>query len=66
VWTAVCSYLLVAIARQRLKLGLNLYTILQILSVSVFEKTPINRALSLANVTTETEGDHNQLSLLDF
>jgi hypothetical protein len=66
VWTAVCSYLLVAIARQRLKLGLNLYTMLQILSVSLFEKTPINRAFSLTDATNETGGDHNQLSLLDF
>jgi transposase len=66
VWTAVCSYLLVAIARQRLKLGLNLYTMLQILSVSLFEKTPINRAFSLSDATNETGGDHNQLSLLDF
>jgi hypothetical protein len=66
VWTAVCSYLLVAIARQRLKLGLNLYTMLQILSVSLFEKTPINRAFLLTDAINETGGDHNQLSLLDF
>jgi transposase len=66
VWTAVCSYLLVAIARQRLKLGLNLNTMLQILSVSLFEKTPINRAFSLTDAINETGRDHNQLSLLDF
>jgi transposase len=66
VWTAVCSYLLVAIARQRLKLGLNLYTILQILSVSLFEKTPINRAFSMTDLNTGEAVDHNQLSLLDF
>jgi hypothetical protein len=46
VWIAVCSYLLVAIVRKRLNLNMNLYTILQILSVSLFEKTPINQALS--------------------
>jgi transposase len=66
VWTAVCSYLLVAIARQRLKLGLNLNTMLQILSVSLFEKTPINRAFSLTDAINATRRDHNQLSLLDF
>jgi hypothetical protein len=66
VWTAVCSYLLVAIARQRLKLGLNLYTMLQVLSVSLFEKTPINLAFSPTDAINETGGDHNQLSLLDF
>jgi hypothetical protein len=66
VWTAVCSYLLVAIARQRLHLDLNLYTILQILSVSLFEKTPINQAFSKTDLTIREGVDHNQLSLLDF
>ena len=47
IWTAVCSYLLVAIVRKRLELPLNLYPMLQILSVSLFEKTPIKRAFSL-------------------
>ena len=66
VWTAVCSYLLVAIARQRLQVPLNLYTMLQILSVSLFEKTPINRAFSMPNLNIGERVDHNQLSLLDF
>jgi len=66
VWTAVCSYLLVAIARQRLQLDLNLYTILQILSVSLFERTPINQAFSMMDRTIREGVDHNQLSLLDF
>ena len=66
VWTAVCSYLLVAIARQRLALDLNLYTILQILSVSLFEKMPINRAFSLTTVQDQERVDHNQLNLLDL
>ena len=66
VWTAVCSYLLVAIARQRLRIALNHYTMLQILSVSLFEKMPIDRALSLTDAINGTDGDHNQLSLLDF
>ena len=66
VWTAVCSYLLVAIARQRLHLDLNLYTILQILSVSLFEKTAINQAFSMTDLANREGVDHNQLSLLDF
>lgn len=41
VWTAISVYVLVAILKKRLKLGHSLYTILQILSVNVFEKTPI-------------------------
>jgi hypothetical protein len=66
VWTAVCSYLLVAIARHRLKLDPNLYTILQILSVSLFEKLPINQAFSSMGLRTNEVATHNQLSLLDL
>ncbi len=66
VWIAVCSYVLVAIVRQRLKLALNLYTILQILSVSLFEKMPMNSAFSQALVSAEENDDRNQLCLFDF
>jgi IS4 transposase len=66
VWIAVCSYLLVAIVRKRLRLQLNLYTMLQILSVSLFDKTPINQAFSL-NRSLSLEGEQpKQLQLLDF
>ena len=47
IWVAICTYVLVAIARKRLGLSSSLYTILQILSVTLFEKTPILQALSL-------------------
>jgi hypothetical protein len=47
VWIAICIYVLVAIIRKELKVELSLHEILQILSVSLFEKTPINEALSL-------------------
>ncbi len=53
VWIAVCSYLLVAIVRKRLNLPLNLYTMLQILSISLFEKTPINQAFSLNDLLSQ-------------
>ena len=66
IWIAVCSYLLVAIVRKRLNLPLNLYTMLQILSVSLFEKTPINQALSLNHPLPEGGENSNQLRLLDF
>lgn len=66
IWIAVCTYLLVAIARKRLQISANLYTMLQIFSVSLFEKTPIKHAFSLTQPPDET-GDHpNQLKLLDF
>ena len=66
VWIAVCSYLLVAIARKRLDLPVNLYTMLQILSVSLFEKTPIKQAFSLNSPLPEGGDNPNQLRLLDF
>ena len=46
IWIAICTYVLVAIVRKRLGLSSSLYTILQILSVMLFEKTPILRTLS--------------------
>ncbi len=66
VWIAVCSYLLVAIVRKRLNLPLNLYTILQILSISLFEKTPINQAFSLDDLLSNPTSFPKQLQLLDF
>ena len=66
IWIAVCSYLLVAIVRKRLNLPLNLYTMLQILSVSLFEKTPINQAFLHDNPLPEGGENCNQLQLLDF
>ena len=47
VWIAICVYALVAIIRKELNVEHSLHEILQILSVSLFEKTPINEALSL-------------------
>jgi transposase len=66
IWIAVCSYLLVAIVRKQQNLEVKLSTMLQILSVSPFEKMPIQQAFSLdARRPMETDS-HNQLRLLDF
>ena len=51
VWIAICTYVLVAIIKKERKVDLSLHEILQILSVSLFEKTPINEALALENPT---------------
>jgi len=56
VWVAVSIYVLVAILKKRLALDLSLYTILQILSTSLFEKTPILQGLFVVNHHT-TEAD---------
>jgi hypothetical protein len=66
VWIGVCSYLLVAIVRKRLKLHASLYTMLQILSVSLFEKTPMNEAFTVSGLSYDDSGPPNQLRLLDF
>jgi len=65
IWIAICVYLLVAITKKRLKIDQSLYTILQILSVSVFEKTPLLQAFQRAECSSEDSGFYNQLSLWD-
>ncbi len=66
VWTAVCAYVLVAIVKKKLGLDLSLYTILQILSVSLFDKTPILQAFSSPSHQIEDTIDHNQLKLFEI
>ncbi|MEK7877071.1 MAG: IS4 family transposase, partial [Pseudomonadota bacterium] len=62
-WTAIAVYVLVALIRKRVNTDKTLYEILQILSVSLLEKTPISKALTdFEDTTLETE-DQNQLSL---
>lgn len=63
IWIAVCTYLLVAIVRKRLSPEANLYTFLQVLSVTILEKTPIMQAFSDAGCRNEGGGDHKQLLL---
>ena len=65
-WIAICTYLLVAILKKKLDLPHSLYTILQFLSVSIFEKTPISQAFSGDLDTNVTGQDHNQLTLFDL
>jgi len=66
VWIAVGVYVLVAIVRKELKLERSMGEILQILSISLFEKTPIPEALSLPKPGFGETTSHNQLPLFDF
>ena len=66
IWIAVSVYVLVAIARKRLGLEASLYQILQILSVTLFEKTPILQALQPSASHENLLDDPNQLILFDF
>ena len=62
-WNAVAVYALVAIVKKRLHLSADLYTILQILSLTLFEKIPLNQLLANAEHTTENQPSTNQLNL---
>jgi hypothetical protein len=66
IWIAVSIYVLVAIVRKRLALELSLYQILQILSVTLFEKVPILQALEVSGSQDNSVADRNQLILFDF
>jgi len=65
IWTAVSVYLLVAIVKKRLGIDLPLYTILQILSVSIFEKTPLVKLFSQTDYKNLEPPCPNQLLLFD-
>jgi IS4 transposase len=65
IWIAISVYVLVAIVKKRLNLNLSLYTILQILSVSLFEKTPILQALSPTDYNDNEDDFRRQLILFD-
>jgi hypothetical protein len=66
IWIAVSVYVLVAIIRKRLQLDASLYQILQILSVSLFEKTPILCALQAIGGDANFPENVNQLILFHF
>jgi transposase len=67
IWIAVSVYVLVAIVKKRLGLDdVSLYTILQILSVTLFEKKPIYQVLTASDYYSSTGGDAIQLNLFDY
>ena len=66
IWIAISVYLLVAIMKKRLKLEQELYTILQILSIGVFEKVPVNQLFENRNYKNDNKSDYNQLKMFDL
>ena len=66
IWIAVSIYVLVAIVRKRLGLEIGLYQILQVLSVTLFEKTPILQALQPPDSQQDLLSSANQLILFDL
>ncbi len=65
-WIAICTYLMVAIAKKELNIKRNLYEILQILSVSIFDKTPLNRLLQECPLLIPVPSLPKQLNLPDL
>ena len=63
IWIAVSVYVLVAIVKKRLNLDASLYTLLQILSVTLFEKMPLQQALAAGEPIMENPMPNNQLNL---
>jgi hypothetical protein len=63
IWIAVSVYVLVAIIRKRLKLDASLYTLMQVFSVTVFEKTSIGSVILQTADSSEHVSDDNQLNL---
>jgi hypothetical protein len=66
IWTAIAVYVLIAIVKKRLALNETLYQILQVFSVTLFEKTPILRAFDDQDSQEKSTPFSNQLNLLDF
>jgi hypothetical protein len=65
VWIAVSVYVLIAIIKKRLGIKANLYTILQVLSITVFEKTPLVQAVTGSDYKKEKPSSAIQLKLFD-
>jgi IS4 transposase len=65
IWIAISVYVLVAIIKKQLKLEQSLYTILQIVSVTLFEKIPLLQAFTDMEIIEENADVNNQLNLFD-
>jgi hypothetical protein len=66
IWIAVSVYVLVAIVKKRLNLDASLYTLLQIFSLTLFEKMPIQQAFAGSDYISEQHNTSNQLNLFAF
>ncbi len=63
IWCAVSTYVLIAIVKKELQIDASLYTLLQILSVSVFEKTELSSAFQAGEIAADLPESANQLNL---
>jgi len=65
IWIAICVYVLVAIIKKQLKLDVSLHTLLQILSLTLFEKLPLQQAVADIDPTTNDSVLRNRLNLFE-
>jgi len=65
IWTAISMYVLVAIVKKRLNLDASLYTLLQVFSITLFEKIPLNNDFLIKSQGTENDMFANQLNLFN-
>ncbi len=66
IWIAISVYVLVAIIKKELQLDVSLHTLLQILSLTLFEKLPLQQALAGVEQIANDPNSPNQLKLFDF
>ena len=66
IWIAICTYLMVAIAKKELKIERHLYEILQIISVSIFDKTQLKQLINDSPLQNSEELLFKQLILFDL
>jgi len=66
IWCAITTYVLIAIVKKELQIDASLYTLPQILSVSLFEKTQLQQAFAGIDNISEQTNLNNQLNLFDF
>ena len=66
VWIAISVYVLIAIAKKKFMLEQSLYEILQILSISIFERMPINQLFQQTQLQYFKDQKDNQLNMFDL
>lgn len=66
IWIAIAVYTIVAIVKKKMNLPLSLYEILQILSINIFDKTPVHTLFQDPYLQVFKDHDRNQLTLFDF
>lgn len=65
IWIAVCAYVLIAIVKKRLAVDVSIHAMLQVISVNLFETTPLNTLFARIPESDEIEAQKSQFSLFE-